>query len=153
MKNDFLGKLHAVANKDKTSSINNILIRSGKAVATDGYILAIRTIEYAGPDVMIPNDTAKAAAKQGTLESDCVNVNGVKHPFCRDDIGQFPPYERIIPENEGGFEVTLNANFLKRLVDAISSNGEVTLRFGADRNRSIVVISDEGSGIIMPVRG
>lgn len=65
----------------------------------------------------------------------------------------FPKWEQIVPTNQG-VQVKLNADYLKRIADAITSDGQVTLTFNdkAPSTLAVHVEGDEGYGVIMPIR-
>lgn len=65
-----LGKIFACCGKDPMSVINRVLIRDNKAVALDGYILAVRPVHSMdGVNTLIPADVAKKTHKGDKIRS------------------------------------------------------------------------------------
>jgi DNA polymerase III sliding clamp (beta) subunit (PCNA family) len=152
---------------------------NARAVATDGRIMASVPCELSpvedlvGESALIPVDALKAARKAAGRGADEVAMhygegkvrvdNGDTVEAFDQGRGEFPNYRNVLPNPEHGIVVTLNAELLHRLADAIGSDGAVTLTFQKDtdgkldpkRPIHVVPISADGDtgavGVIMPI--
>lgn len=166
---------NACAKKDIRGALNQPHFDMAKSnlVATDGHILAVvpvpeTTDDHGGP---VPLDAIKEARKKANLtpageagielNGSAKITSGAQYPIPT--APEFPDYQRVIPDNASAFEVALNADLLKRLADAITTDGLVRLQFQPqdtaakpDATKSIRVqpLTDdvESHGVIMPCR-
>lgn len=173
MKISKLHKLEAACSKDETRpSITQPFIQGGRAIATDGRILAsvpIETVEGEEvEDKRIPIDALKAARKAtlkmypgATLtlgEKNCTLPNGAVYPVLHpEQKGRLPKVAEIVSaklnREDAAFSVTLDLALLERLSEAIGCQ-KVTLCF--KDNKSIITVlpydTNGAFGLLMPMR-
>lgn len=173
-------KLEKAASKDRPK-INSIRIEAdnvntsddGKAIATDGSMLAVVPVALSGVDFSKPDskgeanlsvDTFKAArrlagsGKNGSPISITLNGNahlpdGSNHPYAGNE---YPNWQCLVPDKIGKeFTVSISAKKLLALAEAIGSPDHVTMSF----NSASEVIhvkgnkqSGEAFGLLMPRR-
>lgn len=159
-------KLDGVVGKDKIRNyISQPYVDVDKKimVATNGSILSVCPIEPDEGDTSghIPLEAIKAAIK-GNKFDPCVKANGnitleSGQTFPREDLGQFPVWNRVIPDKDKAeIVISLDAKQLKALADAICNPGKqsiVRLHI-KDNNTSFYVDTGDSDcyGIIMPCR-
>ena len=158
------GKIWAVCDAGTVNRIiQNVLVRKGQLIATDGYIIAVRNIPkdsaLYGQEALIPATVAKKLTKETEVSvtvGDEVKTPSAIYPIDTNGYtpDHYPRWEQVMPDpdNLNHLEVSINAEYLKRLADAISNDGIVTLRFSDDRLKAIHVKGNEGYGAIMPVK-
>jgi len=173
MKLSKLHKLESACSKDETRpTITQPFVQGGRAIATDGRILASVPIETTeGEDVedkRIPIDALKAARKatlkifqNATLTLDekaCTLPNGAVYPVLHlEQGGSLPRVAEIVSakltKDDSTFHVTLDLALLERLSEAIGCQ-KVTLCF-KDSKSIITVLPYEANGafgLLMPMR-
>lgn len=155
---------------------------NARAVATDGRILASVPCDLSAAEDLVggsatfPVDALKAARKvagraqevEMSIDTGEVHVDteSGRQSFRQSD-GEYPNYRSVLPSGEGGYKVTLNAELLHKLADALGAfSGGVTLTFqkapggSLDAKRPIhvaPVYDSEGApaappvGVIMPI--
>lgn len=173
-----LAKIHklesAVSKDDTRPAIMQPFVQGGRAIATDGKILASVPIETEeGEDVeerKIPLDALKAGRKaSGKLWADipltftetaCSILGGASFPLQHADI-RTPRIDEIISarleKEEAAFSVTLDIDLLKRLSEALGTE-KLTLNFKDEK--SIITALPSGPenrdnksfGLLMPIR-
>ena len=168
-------KLEAAVSKDDTrASIMQPFIQSGRAIATDGKILASIPIETEeGEEVegkKIPLDAIKAARKaSGKLwadmpftfsETHCSILGGASFPLHHVDV-KAPKVAEIVlaklEKEEAAFSVTLDIDILKRLSEALGTE-KITLNFKDEKSIITVLPSglenrdNKAFGLLMPIR-
>ena len=168
-------KLEAAVSKDETRpGITQPFIQNGRAIATDGRILASVPIETEeGEEVegkKLPLDAIKAARKaSGKLwadmpftfsETHCSIFGGASFPLHHADVVS-PKVAEIVSarleREEATFSVTLDIDLLKRLSEALGTE-KVTLCFKDEE--SIITVLPSGTenrdnkafGLLMPIR-
>lgn len=176
------GKIHKAAGSDKVSVISNVLVErtgdgQGIAVATDGYIFAIRRVELGELDVpgLVPGDAFKSpgrkepeialAWKTATVRSGSWSYSKV---FARED-GKFPDRDAILGKaraaikERGSVQVMLNPKYIMRLWEALSTDTaklsgkgllfEIPLPPKGKKSNlePVLVTGPAGEGIIMPI--
>lgn len=168
-------KLESAVSKDETrAAIMQPYIQGGRAIATDGKILAsvpIKTEE--GEEVegkRIPLDALKAARK-ATLklipdchlqlgDKLCTLNNGASYPVLYPDVAWLPKVSEIVsckltPE-DAHFSVTLDVSLLERLSQALGSE-KVRLCFKDPKAPITVLPADPNNvdnaafGLLMPI--
>lgn len=174
MKLSKLHKLEAACSKDDTRpTIAQPFVQGGRAIATDGRILAsvpIQTDEGEEvEDKRIPIDALKAARK-ATLkmysdvtltlgEKSCSLPNGAMYPVLHPehDGSRIPRVAEIVSakltKEDATFHVTLDVALLERLSEAIGCQ-KVTLCF-KDAKSIITVLPNDANGafgLLMPIR-
>ena len=125
------------------------------AVATDGQIMAVNRLEGMAveaalcPAPMMKPEAAKLRNKV-TLNGRWESTAGKVAPIPE---GRFPRVADVLPTART-VTMALTPELLKRLSDAISTSGIVSLIFDVDQNNlvtsSIGVMGDNGFGVIMP---
>jgi len=174
MKISKLHKLESACSKDETRpTITQPFVQGGRAIATDGRILASVPIETAdGEDVeekRIPIDALKAARKatlkmypDATLtlgEKSCSLPNGASYPVLHPEYegSRIPRVAEIVSakltKEDATFHVTLDLSLLERLSEAIGCQ-KVTLCF-KDAKSIITVLPYDANGafgLLMPMR-
>lgn len=174
MKISKLHKLESACSKDETRpTITQPFVQNGRAIATDGKILAsvpIQTDE--GEEVegkRIPIDALKAARKatlkmysNATLtlgEKSCSLPNGASYPVLHSehDGSRLPRVAEIVSvklnREDAAFYVSLDISLLERLSEAIGCQ-KVTLCF-KDAKSIITVLPNDANGafgLLMPMR-
>ena len=180
MKIDKKYKLEKAASKDRPK-INSIRIEAdnvntsndGKAIATDGSMLAVVPVDLYGADFSGPDsegqanlsvDTLKAArrlaggAKSGppieiTLNGNAHLSDGSNHPYAGNE---YPNWKCLVPGEIGKeFVISLSAKKLFALSEAIGSPDHVTLSFNSAGEVIHVkgnAQSGEAFGLLMPRR-
>jgi len=167
-------KLEAACSKDENRpGIVQPFIQNGRAIATDGKILASVPIQTAEgeevEDKRIPIDALKAARKatlkmypDATLtlgEKSCTLPNGASYPVLHPeyDGSRLPKVAEIVSakltKEDAAFSVTLDLALLERLSEAIGCE-KVTLCF-KDAKSIITVLPYDANGafgLIMPMR-
>ena len=137
-------------------------------VATNGHILAACPVLLDEDDTsgVVSTEAIKAAIKTspGRRQDKTANVkangsleldNGATYP--REDKGQFPQYERVIPDKDKAeMVISFDAKLLKDLADAINTPGNSQIKLHiVDNNSAFYVESDNNSdcyGVLMPCR-
>jgi DNA polymerase III sliding clamp (beta) subunit (PCNA family) len=173
MKIDRKFKIESAATRDESRSYTDpwLDVASRLLVATDGHILAAVPVEVEEGERsrFISSEALKAGRKAARKGSpvDVIDCEGrsqvVGGPvFPCEQARKFPAYEQIIPESKEGdpgtFTVGLDVALLRRLADAIGSEGSVALTFRAEDPLAPILVRDATSrepgtvGIIMPVR-
>lgn len=158
-----LAGMHAVTGGDTRSIINHVLVKDNLAIATDGYILAVRPVHSMdGVTALIPAEVAKKTAKATWLEivpgdNGMVTVRDGSTVYACPSSGHnpdfYPKWQQFIPKTDRQLtEIRINAVYLKRLADAITTDGILTLHIPEEEYSVIRVDGDEGYGAIMPVR-
>lgn len=168
-------KLESAVSKDDTRpAIMQPFVQGGRAIATDGKILASVPIETEeGEDVeerKIPLEALKAARKaSGKLwpdmlltftETHCQILGGASFPLHHTEL-RAPRVAEIISakleKEEATFSVTLDVDLLKRLSEALGAEA-LTLHF-KDSNSIVTVIpsdhknaENKSFGLLMPIR-
>ncbi len=162
---DKTSKIEKAAARDSSRyAINCVYLDTakGRLVATDGSILAIVPCEIADDDAdgLIPLeaiDRARKLAIGGIVRAKC---NGKAEQsdgssFQRPDH-RFPDYSGIIPKEAGSVRVSLNADSLLRLAQALGGK-TVTLEIGEPgtpiRVRPCLDGIEGAFGLIMPISG
>jgi hypothetical protein len=171
MKISKLHKLESACSKDETRpTITQPFIQGGRAIATDGRILAsvpIETVEGEEvEDKRIPIDALKAARKAtlkmypgATLtlgEKNCTLLNGASYPVLHPDVKWLPQTREIVSaklnREDATFSVALDITLLERLSEAIGCE-KVTLCF--KDNKSIITMlpndANGAFGLLMPI--
>lgn len=173
-----LAKIHklesAVSKDDTRPAIMQPFIQGGRAIATDGKILASVPIETEeGEDVeerKIPLDALKAGRKaSGKLwadvllsftETHCSILGGTSYPLQHVDVVA-PRVAEIVSakleKEEAAFSVTIDIDLLKRLSEALGAE-KLTLNF--KDAQSIITALPSGSenrdnksfGLLLPIR-
>lgn len=167
-------KLESAVSKDETrAGICQPFIQSGRAIATDGKILASVPIETEeGEEVegkRIPLDALKAARKATMKlipdchlqlgDKLCTLSNGASYPVLYPEVNWLPQTHQIVsskltPE-DAAFSVTLDVSLLERLSQALGSE-KVHLCF--KDKQSAVTVLPAGSeingafGLLMPIK-
>jgi DNA polymerase III sliding clamp (beta) subunit (PCNA family) len=174
MKISKLHKLESACSKDETRpTITQPFVQGGRAIATDGKILASVPIETDDgeevEDKRIPIDALKAARKatlkmypDATLtlsEKSCSLPNGASYPVLHPEQegSRIPRVAEIVSaklaKEDATFHVTLDVALLERLSEAIGCE-KVTLCF--KDNRSIITVlpydANGAFGLLMPMR-
>jgi len=169
--------------EDPRSNTRGFLIDTevGLAVVTDGRILATVPCEIEDDDmpvgeVVIPAEALKAARKAKVRGAEELGIEiGAGRVFVSDENGQqsfralggeYPNYKNVLPEKGDGFSITLNADMLHRLADALGAEGSgVTLTFQKDKTGQldsrrpvhVTPLGDHGDakpvGVIVPLSG
>jgi len=168
-----LHKIEAACSKDENRpGIVQPFIQNGRAIATDGKILAsvpIQTTEGEEvEDKRIPIDALKAARKatlkmtpNATLtlgDKNCTLPNGASYPVLYpEQEGRLPKVAEIVSaklnREDAAFSVTIDLALLERLSEAIGCE-KVTLCF-KDAKSIITVLPYDANGafgLIMPMR-
>lgn len=168
-------KLESSVSKDDTrAAIMQPFIQNGRAIATDGRMLASVPIETEeGEEVngmRIPLDALKAARKATlkiipdlslTLAEKSASVlSGASFPVLHFDV-TLPKVAEIvsakIEKEEAAFSVTLDVDLLKRLSEALGTE-KVTLCFKDEKSIITVLPSglenrdNKAFGLLMPIR-
>lgn len=172
MKLNRLNKLESACSKDDTRpSITQPFIQDGRAIATDGKILArvaIQTTE--GEEVegkRIPLEALKGARKAtGKLfekieltlgDKSCAIASGASYPVEYPEVMNIPRVGEIVSAKltkaDAAFWVSFDISLLERLSQALGTE-KVTLCF-KDNKSIITVLPNEGQdafGLMMPMR-
>ena len=168
-------KLESVVSKDDTRpAIMQPFIQGGRAIATDGKMLASVPIETEeGEEVegmRIPVDALKAARKatlklfpDSTLtltEKSASVLSGASFPVLHHEV-TLPKVAEIVSakleKEEAAFCVTLDIDLLKRLSEALGTE-KITLCFKDDKSVITVLPSglenrdNKSFGLLMPIR-
>ncbi len=172
MKINRLNKLEAACTKDDTRpSITQPFIQGGRAIATDGKILASVGIETSeGEEVegkRIPLDALKGARKNTIKlatdielnlgDKSCTIANGASYPVEYPDATNIPRVGETVSaklaKSDAAFWVSFDISLLERLSQALGTE-KVTLCF-KDNKSIITVLPNEGGdafGLMMPMR-
>lgn len=172
MKINRLNKIEAACTKDDTRpGIIQPFIQAGRAIATDGRILASVGIETAeGEEVegkRIPLEALKGARKSTvklaekielTLgEKHCTIANGASYPVEFPEATQIPRVGEIVSAKlskaDAAFWVSFDVSLLERLGQALGTE-KITLCF-KDSKSIFTVLPNEGGdafGLMMPLR-
>ena len=173
-----LAKIHklesAVSKDDTRPAIMQPFIQGGRAIATDGRMLASVPIETEeGEEVegmRIPVDALKAARKatlklfpDSTLtltEKSASVLSGASFPVLHPEV-VLPKVAEIVSakleKEEAAFCVTLDIDLLKRLSEALGTE-KITLCFKDDKSVITVLPSglenrdNKSFGLLMPIR-
>lgn len=174
MKISKLHKLESACSKDETRpTITQPFVQGGRAIATDGRILASVPIETTEgeevEDKRIPIDALKAARKatlkmhsNATLtlgEKACTLPNGAVYPVLHPEQegSRIPRVAEIVSakltKEDAAFYVALDISLLERLSEAIGCE-KVTLYFKDNQSIITVLPSDANGafGLLMPMR-
>ncbi len=169
-----LHKIEAACSKDETRpTITQPFVQSGRAIATDGKILASVPIETTEgeevEDKRIPIDALKAARKatlkmtpNATLtlgDKNCTLPNGASYPVLHPehDGSRLPRVAEIVSakltKEDAAFSVTIDLALLERLSEAIGCE-KVTLCFKDGQSIITVLPYDRNGafGLLMPMR-
>lgn len=171
MKINRLHKIEAACSKNEARAvITQPFIQGGRAIATDGKILASVAIETAeGEEVegkRIPLDALKGARKNTiklatdielTLgDKSCTIANGASYPVEFPEATQIPRVGEIVSDklakSDATFWVSFDVSLLERLSQALGTE-KITLCF-KDNKSAVTVLPNEGGdafGLLMPL--
>lgn len=167
-------KIESCVTTDKhRPSMQNVWIDDGKAICTDGHVLAVVPVQmdehdtpgYISPDAL--KAARKAQKKADKLEiaaNGSLAFSGITMPRPTvEDIGKYPNWSGVFPSPDDPvqYEVAINVDKLKQVADAI---GVSVLRFKFRKNTQAVelfpyvarssdsVPEPDARGLVMPVR-
>lgn len=157
--------LQHAASKDATRyNINAVEFNHGHAVATDGRMMAIRRLveEDAPRDKLIKFSSPKLKGKSCLWEQDERRVVGIGNPANWGEVIDresfpYPNWKQLTVgyECKDRINIGLDAGLLKRLADALCSDGKLYLSIPKNGTDPIVCYDSKDTdavGILMPVR-
>jgi DNA polymerase III sliding clamp (beta) subunit (PCNA family) len=135
-------KIEACCSTDKNRAVLTscwLNAEKKELVSINGHCMTVMPVEIGEHDAtgyVTPESIAmsrKIAGKKGQVEIDCNGALAVTNgPTYRrpqvDDLGTFPRYEQVIPnedEYKAGFKVAFNVDLLKKISDALGTSGVV----------------------------
>lgn len=159
--------LMACASDDgKRFNLNGVYYNCKHAVATDGHKMVVRQKEENEPANTLVR--FKSGKQKGKLPGGIfvpATGNTVINPLTTETAEvssevDYPDYKQIMPRDPGSVRITINAEYLMQIAQALSAYGKsdranhVTLQFNPDNLGPIVVsgCDSKAFGIVMPVR-
>ena len=178
MKFDKRHKIDRAAARDDTRYMINAAMferdeNGARLITTNGRILAVVPVTDADGDApgLVSTDTIKAACRNRTNASPDATImlpdekralaltraGTVEGP--RPERANFPDYKAVVPKPDDGLEITLGAEQLLSLIDALGVRGAdmdgITLKVTATRDEGGVItgIDDSLSILVEPIAG
>jgi len=163
-------KIEGACKRSETRyAMTSVLLRAdarvAELVATDGLILAIVPCELdegehvphgdANPLLLPPEALAEARKQRAKSQPNAhlaINgktakcLNGAEFPYRE---GAFPRVDDVLPSGVPVVKVGLDVGLLKRLADAISTDGKLTMEFHGP-HAPVKATGDLGTGVCMP---
>lgn len=118
---------HAMPVKDFRPMLNGIHLTEGFAVATDGHRMAFVPVDYHGPDIIVPADSARQMTDMDgrvMVSANQLIIEGKGSRFSTNLIEQkFPDWRRVRP-SEFESEATVNAGDLIAACKTVQLGGD-----------------------------
>jgi len=143
-------RIEKACSKDQTRyTLLEPYLRDGKLHATDGRLAVIidvpltETARETLTDGHVPIAAIKASRRNGgILAAGCILANGKDETsgivacgatYPRPDLGTYPKVDQVIPDEKNRiFSVSVNGDYLKRIVDAMGTPESIKIHFVSD---------------------